>query len=56
MTKIAINSRHAAYILLDNGVPFERAQTILNTTKQPSSGYYYISDITTAMNREEPTS
>lgn len=44
-THIAINTRRAAYEMLDSGLTVDQAQKGINTINQPSQGYYYFKDV-----------
>lgn len=44
-TRIAVNTRSAAYAMIEAGLVDEQIQIGVDTIKQPSKGYYYISDV-----------
>ena len=53
MSQIAINTRHAIYMILDAGMSEEDVKTALEAIKQPSAGYYYVSDVLKFINKEQ---
>ena len=44
-TQIAISAHKAAYIMFEAGLGLNIVQTGIYDIKQPSKGYYYISDV-----------